>query len=290
MPYLLHCTAALGVNQPRRWTAVQVLQLCDLHARWAAVAHCPAAWSMTDCFEPVLNLVFVGACVSVAVLTMQAAKQHQQQLLAGEAPTWQPEQSWHGVLTDSAESSAVDVAAPGQQQQQQQQQRDAAGGMQQKGQHAADVGAGNSAAARKGGAVAHRQHLQQHQQQVGGSKRVGGGQVSPYLQPLPQSQPQTQQQLQRLQGGQAEVLRELVDAAAGAEAQQRRQNKQQQQKLQLQAKQLQLQQTYAGVRSLSPGRAGVIGHAAAVWEGEAAQSRAKVVAHLSHAEEALRVS
>jgi hypothetical protein len=243
---------------------------------------------MTDCFQPVVNLVIVGACVSVAVLTMQAAKQHQQQLLAGEAPTWQPEQSWHGVLTDSAESSAVDVAAPGQQQQQQ---RVAASGMQQKGQHAAGVGAGSSAAARKAGAVAHRQHLQQHQQQVGGSKGVGGGQVSPYLQPLPQSQPQTQQQqLQRLQGGQAEVLRELVDAAAGAEAQQRRQNKQHQQKLQLQAKQLQLQQTYAGVRSLSPGRAGVIGHAAAVWEDEAAQSRAKVVAHLSHAEEALRVS
>jgi hypothetical protein len=82
---------------------------------------------------------------------------------------------------------------------------------------------------------------------------------------------------------QPEVLQEVVETEH--ERQQRRHRQQQKQQ---QQKQEVLQQTYAA-RGLSPGRPVGTGTVAALREGAAAQSRVLVSAHISQAEEALRV-
>lgn len=208
-------------------------------------------------------------------LTVQVAKQHQQQLLSGQAPAWQPDRSWHGVLTDSAESSAVDVSASQQQQQQQGVPRAPP-----EPKHAAGAAGANSSVAAATAASSTPNHHHPHEQQPRAST---GHHVSPYLQ---QPQHRGAQQPEQPPG----VLQELVETEG--ERQQRRQRQQQAlQRIQQQKRQQQqqLQQTYAS-KGASPGKPVGTGTVAALREDAAARSRAMVEAHISQAEEALRVS
>lgn len=214
------------------------------------------------------ELLFKADALPCAPCVPQVAKQHQQQLEEGEAPGWQPERSWHGVLTDSAESSAVDVAAPAPQPQLLN-----AGSMQQ----SAACTPGSSSAAKAGpvGRTVEQRRQQQHAGRAPGPAAAG---VSPYL-----------------QHQQHAAVRPDTLEVEDVKRQQR--DRQQQQLAQLQAaqhqkqlqQQQQMQQMHA-VRSLSPTRAMDLGAVAALREKAVAESRVLVAAHISQAEEALRVS
>lgn len=242
-----------------------------------------------------LSLLCVRACGDAAaalLLYTQVARQHQQQLLSGDAPAWQPQHSWHGVLTDSAESSAVDVGllvqetAATQQQHQHHRQQQQDGGRRKSagGVHAAPP-AGKSG--RNGGGssssnqTASRQPMaqKQHHQQQPGYKTVVPAVASPYLQQQQQHQQHHQVQQQQQQHRQ--------DARLAKQQQQQQHERVQQQQQQ------QLQQTYAVVQgSRSPTRTRPVMSATVVALNEkaAAQQRQLIDAHLTQAEVALRVS
>jgi hypothetical protein len=203
-------------------------------------------------------------CAFLAFLhALQASRQHQQQVLAGDTPAWTPERSWHGVLTESAESSAVDVGVPVQQQQL------AASSTKHAGSKAAVAAA--AAAGRRGESVQRSgagNKQQQKQQKVADAGQAAGSRHAQVQ--------QQQQDRSPLTAGQA-ATQQLAKAAVTI----------QQQKLQqAQDQQVQrLQQVYA-VRGQ---QFGAVKPAAVPREEVAVQDKACAAPQPSEAEAALRV-